>query len=109
MARPLFEQYKDALRRGHLALLEDELDAALDPSGDGGASAPAKPADEPEVPASDGRWPAIDLPSPPAPPLAGPPPDPALLQAEAEAFIDAGDEAAARDPLLLAVAVHRDA
>lgn len=29
MARPLFEQYKDALRRGHLALLGDELEAAL--------------------------------------------------------------------------------
>src|SRR5512144_2357174 len=29
MARPLFEQYKDALRRGHVALLGGELDAAL--------------------------------------------------------------------------------
>ena len=29
MARPLFEQYKDALRRGHLALRAAELDAAL--------------------------------------------------------------------------------
>jgi len=29
MARPLFEQYKDALRRGHVALLGDELEAAL--------------------------------------------------------------------------------
>jgi tetratricopeptide (TPR) repeat protein len=29
MARPLFEQYKDALRRGHVALAGDELEAAL--------------------------------------------------------------------------------
>src|SRR3954453_3065903 len=29
MARPLFEQYKDALRRGHVALAGDELELAL--------------------------------------------------------------------------------
>src|SRR5204862_5670741 len=29
MARPLFEQYKDALRRGHVALAGDELEVAL--------------------------------------------------------------------------------
>jgi len=54
-------------------------------------------------------WPAIDLPSPPPPPLVGPPPDPAVLQAEAEALLDGGDEHGARDLLLTAVTVHRDA
>jgi tetratricopeptide (TPR) repeat protein len=202
MARPLFEQYKDALRRGHLALLGDELDAALeayreasalvadrplpyasmgavlerlgraeealaaydkavalapgeamysepresiaaslrsaqalteasgshldppprpdpgsatDPpaaadevTGDAVASAAAAPVIEPDNPAA-ATWPAIDLPSLPPPPLVGPPPDPAALQAEADGLVDGGDPAAARDLLLLAVAVHRDA
>jgi tetratricopeptide (TPR) repeat protein len=201
MARPLFEQYKDALRRGHLALLGDELDAALeayreasalvadrplpyasmgavlerlgraeealaaydkavalapgeamytepresiaaslrsaqalteasgshldvpprpdlesatdtpaaadDVAGDEVAGA-AAPVAEPENPAA-ATWPAIDLPSLPPPPLVGPPPDPAALQAEADGLVDGGDPAAARDLLLLAVAVHRDA
>jgi tetratricopeptide (TPR) repeat protein len=228
MARPLFEQYKDALRRGHLALLGDELDAALaayrdaaalvpdrplpyasigavldrlgrteealaaydraialapgDPTYalpreaialalDAAGPAPAAPdlavlaaesvapvvaepepelvvavpevesapdvepvaaAPEPVVepgaepaaivepaiaagaatvaaPTPGTSWPAIDLPSPPPPPLVGPPPDPAKLQAEADALVDGGDPAAARDLLLLAVAVHREA
>jgi tetratricopeptide (TPR) repeat protein len=62
-----------------------------------------------EAPGEGGTWPAIDLPSLPPAPLVGPPPDPAILQAEAESLIDAGDDHGARDPLLLAVAVHRDA
>lgn len=219
MSRPLFEQYKDALRRGHVALLGDDLeqalaayreaaalvpdrplphasigtvlarlgrreealqaydrslaiapgddatlqarDALLDdlrsaeptpsapPQPDGPVateaampdgeptppdaapepepgvaaerSAAPEPAVAPEPDAEPGpqadaadaapgvEWPAIDLPSPPPPPLVGPPPDPANLQAEADAFVDAGDPKAARDPLLLAMAVHRDA
>ncbi|HJW21040.1 MAG TPA: tetratricopeptide repeat protein, partial [Candidatus Limnocylindrales bacterium] len=222
MARPLFEQYKDALRRGHVALLGDEFDAALEayreaaglvpdrplpyasigtvlarlgrrsealeafdralalaPADDAtlqaraalldqqasGEVAPGRePATEPErelaaeapqpgaaaqpeaavqseaphpegepslpmaavagrEPESDaassadagtpagsgGQWPAIDLPSPPSPALVGPPPDPAVLQAEAEALLDAGDPRGARNALLLATAVHREA
>jgi tetratricopeptide (TPR) repeat protein len=59
---------------------------------------------------ADGRpWPPIDLPSPPPPPIEGPPPDPETLLAEAAVLIDAGDPAAARDRMLLAVMVHREA
>ena len=71
-----------------------------------------EPHPEPEPvppPVDPTAWPAIDLPSPPPPPLVGPPPDPAVLQAEAEVLIDAGDTRAARDVLLLSVAVHRAA
>jgi hypothetical protein len=59
---------------------------------------------------ADGRpWPGIDLPSPPPPPIEGPPPDPETLLAEAAADIRSGDRAAARDKMLLAVMVHREA
>ena len=214
MARPLFEQYKDALRRGHLALLGDELEAALaayreaaslvpdrplphtsiggvlerlqrpaealaaydlavalapdDPEvararaavvasiggAQPGADAPPAPEVEPvtleatlppasaETPDTEpataeapdagpsaatvspdaaepsvvpvpeparGAWPAIDLPSLPPPPLEGPPPDPAVLQTEADALLDAGDTQGARDRLILAAIVHREA
>ncbi len=219
MARPLFEQYKDALRRGHLALLGDELEPAVEAYREAAALVPDRPlphaslgtvlarlgrgdealeafdralalaptdeatiqarealladrvragrpgaAGEPaeaaeaepspaEVPSATeaaseappalerpateahrepeperGRelealalpepaeattpgveWPAIDLPSPPPPPLVGPPPDPATLQADADALVDAGDPRSARDPLLLAMTIHRDA
>lgn len=237
MARPLFEQYKDALRRGHLALLGDELEGALAayreaaalvpdrplphasiggvlarlhrvddalaaydlalalapddpavvaareaivasipaaPRGVGSQPAPqadpvapataptvetagddqaaldamraalervdelpaageaaeavpgaagiAKPEVEPEVEpevvatpiaaapdVAPGSWPAIDLPSLPPPPLEGPPPDPAVLQAEADTLLDAGDEQGARDRLIVAAMVHREA
>jgi tetratricopeptide (TPR) repeat protein len=53
-------------------------------------------------------WPGIDLPSIPTP-LVGPPPDPAVLQAEADELLDRGEVAAARDLLLTAAAVHREA
>jgi tetratricopeptide (TPR) repeat protein len=222
VARPLFEQYKDALRRGHVALLGDELDAALEAYREAAGLVPerplpyvsigtvlarlgqgeaalaafdralaiapdeestlqaraallnqmagvapeseptaadlaplipepqlasadaAPPTPEPPPASADGAppipepppapaadvpaplpapeptpatapaapgvgWPAIDLPSAPPPPLLGPPPDPEILQAEANAFVDAGDPLAARDPLLLAMAVHREA
>lgn len=59
---------------------------------------------------ADGRpWPSVDLPSPPPPPIEGPPPDPEILLAEAAELIDAGDVATARDRMLLAVMVHREA
>jgi len=206
MARPLFEQYKDALRRGHLALLGDELEAAVaayreaaslvpdrplpyaslggaltrlgridealeaydqalafgpdDPAvadaradlvarrAAGEVPVPATGRDEPTArpdesapetelapesapapgaaPASGvarsspsrlpaattsaaAAWPAIDLPSLPPPAPVGPPPDPAVLQAEADGLLDGGDVVAAHDLLLTAVAAHRQA
>jgi tetratricopeptide (TPR) repeat protein len=56
-----------------------------------------------------GAWPPVDLPSPAPPPLEGPPPDPEALLAEAAELIAAGDPAAARDRMLIAVMVHRAA
>ncbi|TME12179.1 MAG: hypothetical protein E6I65_04235 [Chloroflexi bacterium] len=55
------------------------------------------------------NWPAIDLPTPPAPPIVGPPPDTEQLMAEAAALFDAGDTAGAGERMLTAVAVHRAA
>ena len=58
----------------------------------------------------DGRpWPLIDLPSPAPAPIVGPPPDPEELLADAAALLAAGDDAAARDRMLTAVMVHREA
>ena len=54
-------------------------------------------------------WPAIDLPSPHPPPIAGPPPDTEQLMAEAAALFDAGDTAGSGERMLTAVAVHRAA
>ncbi len=54
-------------------------------------------------------WPPVDLPSPPPPPIEGPPPDPETLLAEAAALIAEGDTATARDKMLIAVMVHREA
>jgi hypothetical protein len=54
-------------------------------------------------------WPAVDLPSPPAAAIVGPPPDPETLIAEAAARIDAGDPGGARDLMLTAATVHRAA
>ncbi|MBI3750494.1 MAG: hypothetical protein HY263_02400 [Chloroflexi bacterium] len=101
----------------HQAAL-DAMRAALERA-DGRPAGTADPgAVEPEVAASPtgaapgappGAWPAIDLPSLPQPPLEGPPPNPAVLQAEADELLDAGDEQGARDRLILAAIVHRDA
>ena len=60
-------------------------------------------------PAADGSWPGIDLPSPPPPPIEGPPPDPEQLLAEATLVLERGEIDAARDLLLTAARVHRDA
>ena len=61
-------------------------------------------------PDGEGRlWPAVDLPSPPPPPIEGPPPDPETLLAEAADLIDAGDIGGARNRMLVAVMVHRAA
>lgn len=54
-------------------------------------------------------WPAIDLPSPPLPPLVGPPPDPRRLAEEAEVLADRGDLDGARELLLTVVVAHREA
>jgi tetratricopeptide (TPR) repeat protein len=59
--------------------------------------------------AEDGAsWPPVDLPSPPSP-LEGPPPDPETLLAEAAALVAEGDVATARDRMLIAAMVHREA
>lgn len=59
---------------------------------------------------ADGRpWPGVDLPSPPPPRIEGPPPDPETLLAEAARLLDGGEQAAARDRMLLAAMVHREA
>jgi hypothetical protein len=55
------------------------------------------------------RWPGIDLPSPPPAPLVGPPPDPESLVAAADDALAIGDSATARDLLLTAARVHREA
>jgi len=55
-----------------------------------------------------GPWPAIDLPSLPPPPIDGPRPDPETLLAEAADLAAAGDNDAARDRMLTAVAIHRE-
>lgn len=68
------------------------------------AESPAEPPTEASIP-----WPAVDLPSPPPPMPVGPPPNVDALMAEATAFIDVGDLAAARNVMLTAVAVHRAA
>ena len=58
---------------------------------------------------TDGTWPGIDLPSPPPPPIEGPPPDPEDLVAEAALVLERGEVDAARELLLTAARVHRDA
>jgi tetratricopeptide (TPR) repeat protein len=60
--------------------------------------------------APDGTtWPAIDLPSPSLPRIVGPPPDHETLMANATNLLDAGDTSAARDLMLMAVLIHRNA
>lgn len=67
-------------------------------------------ADDPTNGQPDGpSWPPVDLPSLPPPPIEGPPPDPETLLAEAAGLIEAGDLGAARDRMLIAAMVHRDA
>jgi tetratricopeptide (TPR) repeat protein len=55
------------------------------------------------------EWPALDMPTPPAAPMEGPPPDTESLLAEAAELFEAGDTAGASDRMLVAVAVHRAA
>jgi tetratricopeptide (TPR) repeat protein len=56
-----------------------------------------------------GRWPAVDLPSPAPPPMEGPPPDTEELMAQAAELYDAGDVAGSGEKMLVAIAVHRAA
>jgi hypothetical protein len=79
------------------------------------AAGAAPDTDAPDGAAPDGAapvgqaWPQIDLPTPPAPPIVGPPPDPEVLMADAAAALDAGDGARASELMLTAVTVHRAA
>jgi tetratricopeptide (TPR) repeat protein len=109
----------DALDQMRAAIDAAGVPEAVDEPEDGGGPstddpvasvAPGGTMTPDDATAPDGSaWPAIDLPSPPPPPLVGPPPDPAVLQAEADALLDGGDDHGARDLLLTAVTVHRDA
>lgn len=54
-------------------------------------------------------WPPVDLPSPPPAPIEGPPPDPERLLAEAALVLESGEVEGARDLMLTAVQVHREA
>jgi hypothetical protein len=56
----------------------------------------------------DQAWPGIDLPSPPPPPVDANL-DPEALLAEAATVLESGDAGAARDLMLTAIRVHRDA
>ena len=58
---------------------------------------------------TNGTWPGIDLPSPPPPPIEGPPPDPEELLSEAALVLEQGEVDAARELMLTAARVHRDA
>ena len=85
--------------------------AAMDggePAGDAMGASATDPGDD----AGDGTqqvWPGIDLPSPPPPPIEGPPPDPEALLAEAALVLESGEVEAARDLMLTAARVHREA
>lgn len=59
--------------------------------------------------APEGTWPGIDLPSPPPPPMEGPPPEPEDLLSEAALVLESGEVEAARDLMLTAIRVHREA
>jgi tetratricopeptide (TPR) repeat protein len=80
--------------------------AAIDP----GAAEPAAGIDAvADGQAADGTWPGIDLPSPPPPPIEGPPPEPEDLLREAALVLESGEVEAARDLMLTAIRVHREA
>ncbi len=84
----------------------DAKEAATRPDG---ATVASDDADGPPDGSTGGTWPGIDLPSPPPPPMEGPPPDPEDLVAEAALVLERGEVDAARDLLLTAARVHRDA
>lgn len=111
----------DALRAGlDPAQPVDADDGGAEPASDSLSVAPAEaavaadesavePDEEAQVAADGGAWPGIDLPSPPPAPLEGPPPDPEHLIAEAALVLESGEIEAARDLLLTAARVHREA
>ena len=75
---------------------------------DAGA-ADAVDASAPDADGMGGAWPPVDLPSPPPPPMIGPPPDPEELLAEAALVLESGEVDAARELMLTAAIVHRNA
>jgi tetratricopeptide (TPR) repeat protein len=103
--------------RARQAIVEELLAGGITPAphwpeADDLESAPPVPLPEPAAggTADDVTdWPAIDLPTLPVPAPVGPPPDIRALTAEADALIDGGDIKAARDLLLTALEVHREA
>jgi tetratricopeptide (TPR) repeat protein len=73
------------------------------------AAATAGDAGPPDADGNGGAWPPVDLPSPPPPPMVGPPPDPEELLAEAALVLESGEVDAARELMLTAAIVHRNA
>ncbi len=106
----------DALRAG-LDVGEPDSNGATTEASAPVPDAASSPADAPASDATDGAtdgstdgtWPGIDLPSPSPPPMEGPPPDPEDLVAEAALVLERGEVDAARELLLTAARVHRDA
>lgn len=86
-------------------LADDAADVAEVEAGPDAGDDVAAAIDDP----GPGTWPGIDLPSPPPAPIDGPPPEPEDLLAEAATALDDGEMEAARDLMLTAVRVHRDA
>jgi tetratricopeptide (TPR) repeat protein len=83
--------------------------AEADAAGATGANAAAAGATAAGTTAEgDQAWPGIDLPSPPPPPVDANL-DPEALLAEAATVLESGDAGAARDLMLTAIRVHRDA
>lgn len=76
---------------------------------DAAATAGVMDADAPDADGNGGAWPPVDLPSPPPPPMVGPPPDPEELLAEAALVLESGEVDAARELMLTAAIVHRNA
>ena len=74
-----------------------------------GAAADVADAGAPGADGTGGAWPPVDLPSPPPPPMVGPPPDPEELLAEAALVLESGEVDAARELMLTAAIVHRNA
>lgn len=89
--------------------LADRLGAAAAHLADLLPATPAADGVEGAVEGANGAWPGIDLPSPPPPPIEGPPPDPEALLTEAALVLESGEVEAARDLMLTAARVHRDA
>lgn len=87
----------------------DIAPAAIQPADAAGTAAEAAPDTAAGSEPGDHAWPGIDLPSPPPAPLEGELPDPEELLAKAADVLEGGEPEAARDLMLTAARVHREA